>query len=278
MKKVLPLLFLGSFLIVNAQSGIVTLDEQFNTSGISDMAPSYQPVIEPPRPKQNLFSDWGQSPAISPDITPKINDIIKDIRKIKSPQIEQEPDKVQEVIDEMFPNSNKIDVVTCKTPVSQTVMPVEQKPAIYENSKKQSSFDIDGLLNLLTIPLLIFGIVLFFIWFLSKNKVDVKFDVATTPKTKENYLSYSQRKEKLKETLIESAKQALVLDLMEMEIRGMLDDREIATQTLLRTYQEISLDQSNEYSKSANIPKNEVEKLINNVYQILKVQYYKSTI
>jgi phage anti-repressor protein len=82
----------------------------------------------------------------------------------------------------------------------------------------------------------------------------------------------------LKETLIESAKQTLVSDLREMEIRGILEDRGITIQTLLRTYQEISLDQSNEYSKSANLPKIEVEKIIKNVYQILRVQYFKSTI
>ncbi|BAP32594.1 fasciclin domain-containing protein [Chryseobacterium sp. StRB126] len=73
--------------------------------------------------------------------------------------------------------------------------------------------------------------------------------------------------------MIESAKRTLVLDLREMEIKGILDDREIATNTLLRVYEEISLDQIDDHSKLSNILKTEVEKIIKNIYQILRAQY-----
>lgn len=275
MKKILSLMLLSSLGVVNAQSSTVTLDEQLNTSGISNSAPSYQPVKEvPSQSKQSMYPDWVnkiKEPAISEDIRPEIRETV---RQIKTKPTIKESDKVQEVIDEMFPN--KIDVVTYKAPPSQTVKPVEQKPAIsvyeYQNSKKQNSV----LLNVFLPLLIIFCMILFFVWIILKNKTDVKLDIATTPKTKDNYIPYSKREEKLKDILIESAKQTLVFDLREMEIRGILDDRDITIQTLLRTYEEISLDQVGEYSKSANIPKIEVEKIIKSTYQMLQVQYYKS--
>lgn len=279
MKKVLSLLLFGGFIIVYSQSGTVTLDEQFKAGGHNPNAYQYTPPPEPKKEDQSIYPDWVnkiKKPAISEDIRPEIKETVK---QIKTKPTVKEPDKVQEVIDEMFPN--KISVAY-EAPVSQTVKPVGQKSAIsvyeYQNSKNQNGFDIDRLLNILTMLFLMLGVILFFIWLISKNKAQVKFNTPVTPETKENQLSYSQREELLKETLIESAKQTLVSDLREMEIRGILEDRGITIQTLLRTYQEISLDQSNEYSKSANLPKIEVEKIIKNVYQILKVQYFKSTI
>jgi hypothetical protein len=279
MKKVLLLASLIGIFTAKAQSNTVTLDEQFNTSGVSNSAPAYQPVKDPTQSQQSMYPDWVnkiKKPAISEDIRPEIKETIK---QIKTKPTVKEPDKVQEVIDEMFPN--KIPVAY-EAPVSQNVKPVEQTSAIsvyeYQNSKNQTGFDIDRLLNILTILFPMLGVILFFIWLISKNKAKVKFNTLITPEAKETQLSYSQREELLKETLIESAKQTLVSDLREMEIKGILEDRGITIQTLLRTYQEISLDQSNEYSKSANLPKIEVEKIIKNVYQILKVQYFKSTI
>lgn len=269
MKKVLSLLLLGSLFSIKAQSGtVVTLDKEFNTSGISNSAPSYQPVKEvPSQSKQSMYPDWVnkiKEPAISEDIRPEIRETF---RQIKTKPTIKESDKVQEVIDEMFPN--KIPA-SYDAPTYQTVKPAEQKQPIsvyeYQNSKKQSN----ALLNVFLPLVIVFCMILFFVWMVLKDKT------ASIQKEKETHPSYSQREQKLKETLIESAKQALVLDLREMEIRGILDDRDITIQTLLRTYQEISLDQIGEYSKSANISKIEVEKIIKTTYQILQVQYYKS--
>lgn len=278
MKKNLTfLILLGSILIFNAQSGTVTLDEQIKADGYNPNAYQYTPSPEVPKQQdQSFYPDWTKKikePSISEDIRPEIKETAKQVKKIP---IEKEPDKVQEVIDEMFPNKIPI---AYEASASQTVKPIEQKSnvSVYQNSKNQNSFDIDRLINILTMLFLMLGVILFFIWLTSKNKAKVKFNTPVAPETKQNQLSYSQREELLKETLIESAKQTLVSDLREMEIRGILEDRGITIQTLLRTYQEISLDQSNEYSKSANLPKIEVEKIIKNVYQILKVQYFKST-
>jgi hypothetical protein len=279
MKKYIIFVFSGCIFLGKAQSQTVTLDEQFKAGGHNPNAYQYTPPPETPKQDQSVFPDWVnkiKKPVISEDIRPEIKETVK---QIKTKPTVKEPDKVQEVFDEMFPN--KIPVAY-EAPVSQTVKPVGQKSAIsvyeYQNSKNQNGFDIDRLLNILTMLFLMLGVILFFIWFISKNKAKVKFNTPVTPETKNNQLSYSQREELLKETLIESAKQTLVSDLREMEIRGILEDRGITIQTLLRTYQEISLDQSNEYSKSVNLPKIEVEKIIKNVYQMLKVQYFKSTI
>lgn len=250
----------------------MTLNEQFKADGYNPNTYQYTRPPERKKEDQSMYPDWVnkiKEPAISEDIRPEIREIVRQI-KVK------EPDKVQEVIDEMFPN--KIPV-SYEAPVSQTVKPIEHKLTVlvyeYQTPKKQNSFNTDGLLNIFLPLLIIVGMILFFVWIISKNKTDVKFDVSITPKTKETYPSYSKREEKLKETLIESAKQALVEDLREMEIRGILEDREVTIQALLRTYQEISLDQLSEYSKSADIPKIEVEKIIKSTYQILQVQYYK---
>lgn len=101
----------------------LTLGEQFNTSGISDMAPSYQPVVDVPQAPQSLFPDWVndiQTPAQSPDISPEINSIIQDIR-YNSMDLLQKKGKsgVDSVIAEMFPNSNKIDL-SYSVPITQT--------------------------------------------------------------------------------------------------------------------------------------------------------------
>lgn len=92
---------------------LLTMGEQFNTAGISNIAPSYQPVIDTPTPQQSLFPDWVnniKAPAKSADITPEINSIIQDIR-YNSMDLLQGKGKsgVDSVIAEMFPNSNKID-------------------------------------------------------------------------------------------------------------------------------------------------------------------------
>jgi hypothetical protein len=270
MKKVLLLVLLVGFFTAKAQSNTVTLDEQFDTSGVSNSAPTYQPVKKPSQSKQSMFPDWVnkiKEPAISEDIRPEITEIIRDV---KSKPTLKEQDKVQEVIDEMFPN--KIPV-SYQAPATQTIKTVEQKPIVpvseYQKSKK--SFNINELLNV-SIPLIIIaGMILLFVWANSKNKVNASI----TPTLKDSQLSYSQREIRLKETLIESAKRTLVLDLREMEIKGILDDREIATNSLLRVYEEIALDQIDEHSKLSNIPKAEVEKIIKNIYQTLRAQYCK---
>lgn len=267
MKKVLLLVSLVGVFTVRAQSNTVTLDEQFDTSGLSNSAPAYQPVKEPTQSKQSLYPDWVnkiKEPAISEDIRPEIREIIRDVKS--KPEL-KEPDKVQEVIDEMFPN--KIPVSN-QAPVPQPINTVEQKP-IVPVSEYQKSFNVDELLNV-SIPLImIVGMILLFVWANSKNKGNV----SVTPTLKDNQLSYSQREIRLKETLIESAKRTLVLDLREMEIKGILDDREIATNALLRVYEEISLDQIDEHSMLNDIPKSEVEKIIKNIYQTLRAQYFK---
>lgn len=271
MKKVLSLFLFGSLTIVYSQSGTVTLDEQFKSEAYNPNAYQYTPPPEASKQKdQSLYPDWTnkiKEPAISEDIRPEIKETVKQIKKIPK---EKESDKVQEVIDEMFPNKIPI---AYEAPASQTVKPIKQKPtvSVYQNSKNQHSFDIDKLINVLTMLFLILVVILFFIWLTSKNKANIK----VMPITNENPLSYIQREEMLKETLIETAKQTLVSDLREMEIKGILDDREIAIQTLLRTYQELSLNRANEYSKSSDIPKIEIEKIIKSVYQSLKIQYYK---
>lgn len=265
MKKVLVFVSLAVIFTVKAQSNIVTLDEQFNTSGISNSAPTYQPVKEPNQSQQSIYPDWVnkiKEPAISEDIRPEIREIIRDV---KSKPTLKEAGKVQEVIDEMFPNKS---TVPNQAPVVQPIKAVEQKP-IAPVSKYQKSFDIDELLNVFIPLIIILGMVLFFVWANSKSKVNTSL-----PTQKDNQLSYSQRETRLKETLIESAKQTLVLDLREMEIKGILDDREIAINALLRVYEEISMDQIEEYSKASNISKIEVGKIIKGTYQILQTQYY----
>ncbi|WP_126651488.1 hypothetical protein [Chryseobacterium aureum] len=266
MKKVLLLMSLIGIFTAKAQSNTVTLDEQFNTSGISNSAPAYQPVKEPTQPKQSVFPDWVnkiKEPAISEDIRPEIREVI---REVKYKSTLKESDKVQEVIDEMFPNKSS---VPYQAPVVQPINTVEQNPIapVSKYQKSQKSFDIDELLNVF-IPLII-GMILFFVWANSKSKINTSL-----PIQKDNQLSYSQRVDRLKETLIESAKQTLVLDLREMEIKGILDNREIAVKALLRVYEEISMDQIEEYSKVSNISKVEVGKIIKSIYQILQTQYY----
>ena len=94
---------------------LLAMGEQFNTSGISNMAPSYQPVIDVPTPQQSLFPDWVnkiQAPAISTDITPEINNIIKDIRFNSLEALQQQGNGKSgsdAVLAQMFPDSNKID-------------------------------------------------------------------------------------------------------------------------------------------------------------------------
>jgi hypothetical protein len=132
------------------------------------------PPPEPKKEDQSLYPDWVnkiKKPVISEDIRPEIKETVK---QIKTKPTVKEPDKVQEVIYEMFPN--KIPVAY-EAPVSKTVKPVEQKSAIsvyeYQNSKNQNGFDIERLLNILTMLFLMLGVILFFIWFISKNKIKV---------------------------------------------------------------------------------------------------------
>ena len=227
-----------------AQSNTVTLDEQFNTSAISNSVPAYQPVKEPTQTKQSVFPNWVnkiKEPAICEDIRPEIRKVV---REVKSKPTLKESDKVQEVIDVMFPNKSS---VPYQTPVTQPIKTVEQKP-IVPVSKYQKSFDIDELLNVFIPLIIIVGMILFFVWANSKSKVNKSLSTR-----KDNQLSYSQREQLLKESLIESAKQTLVSDLREMEIKGILDDWEIAIKDLLRVYEEISMDQIDEYSKASNI-------------------------
>lgn len=272
MKKVLLLVSLVGVFIARAQSNAVTLDEQFDTSGLSNSAPAYQPVKEPTQSKQSMYPDWVnkiKEPAISEDIRPEIREIIREVKSKPTPT-PKEQDKVQEVIDEMFPN--KIPV-SYQPPATLPINIVEQKPIVpvSEYQKSQKSYNVDELLNV-SIPLIIIvGMVLLFVWANSKNKVNASI----TPMLKDSQLSYSQREIRLKETLIESVKRTLVLDLREMEIKGILDDREIATNALLRVYEEISLDQIDEHSMLNDIPKTQVEKIIKNIYQTLRAQYCK---
>ncbi|WP_312286403.1 hypothetical protein [Chryseobacterium gleum] len=265
MKKVLLLMSMIGIFIAKAQSNTVTLDEQFNTSGINNSAPNYQPVKDPAQSQQSMYPDWVnkiKEPAISEDIRPEIREIIRDV---KSQPTQKEPDKVQEVIEEMFPNKIPL---SYQSPVAQPIKTVEQKPAV-SVSKSQKSFGTDELLNVFIPLIIIVGMILFFVWANSKSKKNTSLLTQV-----DNQLSYSQREGRLKETLIESAKQTLVLDLREMEIKGILDDREMAIKALLRVYEEISLDQIDEYSKASNVSKVEVEKIIKSTYQELRLQYY----
>lgn len=102
---------------------ILTLDEQFNNTGVSNTAFAYQPLPSNPLPNQSLFPDWVnniKSPAISKDVQPEINNILQDMR-FNALNLLQNKGKsnVDSVLEQMFPTNNKIQL-SSDVPITDT--------------------------------------------------------------------------------------------------------------------------------------------------------------
>lgn len=88
----------------------LSINEQFDNSGISPSAFSYTPPADLQMPDQSVFPQWVndiKEPAISKDITPEIRSIVNGIRTDALSFSTNKGDTVDGIISEMF-GKNKI--------------------------------------------------------------------------------------------------------------------------------------------------------------------------